>query len=157
MKFVAVLWVAQEILKLLVPNPSWNRMIDRSAVQELRWDDEKRLTYETTENNKLFVAEAPTRKEPPIRKTSVRRYNSVRSVSTRSSRTLSKSLSDIPDDSESIDHKESRRSWGFHKESRKTWGFNFEKSSSSEKGKPKHRVLKIGLGCLGGLWCLIGC
>jgi len=152
MKFVAVLWVAQEILKLLVPNPSWNRMADGAAIQELRWDDERRLTYETNENNKLFVT------EPPPRKTSVRRYNSLRSVSTRSSGTLSKSkLSDIPDDCESIDHKDPRRSWGFQKESRKTWGFSFEKSSAYDKEKRKHRILKIGLGCLGGLWCLIGC
>ena len=151
MKFVAVLWVAQEIHKLLVPNPSWNRMADGAAIQELRWDDERRLTYETNENNKLFVT------EPPARKTSVRRYNSMRSVSTRSSGTLSKSkLSDIPDGSESIDHKDPRRAWGFQKESRKTWGLSFEKSSSYDKEKRKHRILKIGLGCLGGMWCLIG-
>ena len=153
MKFVAVLWVAQEILKLLVPNPSWNRIIDRSALQELRWDDEKRLTYETTENNKLFVSEAPERKP------SIRRYNSMKSVSTRSSGALSKSLSDIPDENESMDHKVSRRSWGFRKEGRKKWGLWFEKGPNSEKQRdgPKHRILKIGLGCLGGMWCLIGC
>ena len=154
MKFIAILWVAQEILKLLVPNPSWNRMTDHSALQELRWDDEKRLAYETSENNKLFVT------EPPERKPAVRRYNSTRSISTKSSGRLSKSgLSDIPDDAESVDHKESRKSWGFRKEGRKTWGLWFEKGPSPEKGKDrqKHRILKIGLGCLGGMWCLIGC
>ena len=150
MKFIAVLWVAQEILKLLVPNPSWNGTSDRAAIRELRWDDEKRLSYETTENNKLFVA------EPPRKKSVLRRHTSLRSVSTRSSGVISKSLSDIPADSESIEFKESRKSWGFRKEGRKSWGLWFEKFPTLEKGKSNHRVLKLGLGCLGGIWCLIG-
>jgi hypothetical protein len=148
-KFVAMLWVAQEILKLLVPNPSWNRMEDRSSIRELRWDDEKRLAYETTENNKLFITEPP-------RKTSVRRRPSILSVSTRSSPSPAKSFS-IPDETESIQEKERTRSWGVGKEGRKTWGFSFNSTPNKEKTKSSHRILKIGLGCLGGIWCLIGC
>ena len=63
--FLSMLWVAQEILKSLIYNPPWDRIADRPQVRELRWNDNKALLIETSQNTRWLLAQIPqsTRKD----------------------------------------------------------------------------------------------
>jgi hypothetical protein len=58
-KFLSILWVAQEMLKAMIYNPPWDRITDRPQVRELRWDDERYLLMETAQNTRSLLAQIP--------------------------------------------------------------------------------------------------
>lgn len=62
-KFLAVLWTTQEILKLLVHNPTWASPSDRPGLRELQWDDKTSLQFETSENTRLLLRHLPLREQ----------------------------------------------------------------------------------------------
>ena len=62
-KFLAVLWVTQEILKILILNPTWPSPSDRPSIQELKWEDKSNLENETSENTRLLLRHSPLRKQ----------------------------------------------------------------------------------------------
>ena len=62
-KFLAVLWVTQEILKILILNPTWPSPSDRPNIPELKWEDKSNLESETSENTRLLLRHAPLRKQ----------------------------------------------------------------------------------------------
>ena|SRR5437762_2634968 len=62
-KFLAVLWVTQEILKILILNPTWPSPSDRPRLSELKWEDKSNLELETSENTRLLLRHAPLRKQ----------------------------------------------------------------------------------------------
>lgn len=62
-KFLAVLWVTQEILKLLIKNPTWAAPSDRPGIRELQWEDKTSLQFETSENTRLLLRHLPLRKQ----------------------------------------------------------------------------------------------
>ena len=55
LKFLATLWVSQEILKLLPYNPPWKKLSQRVDLQQLSWKDEITLRAETAENSRLIL------------------------------------------------------------------------------------------------------
>lgn len=57
--FLAILWVAQEILKSLIYKPPWDRVVDRPQLRELRWDDHRMLLMETAQNTRSLLAQIP--------------------------------------------------------------------------------------------------
>jgi hypothetical protein len=54
-KFLHILWVTQEVLKQLPPNPPWKSLSHHSRIQELSWQDEGILKTEVEENNHLIL------------------------------------------------------------------------------------------------------
>ena len=58
-RFLAILWIAQEILKSLMYNPPWDRVSDRPYIRELRWNDQRTLLMETSQNSRLLLAQIP--------------------------------------------------------------------------------------------------
>ena len=78
-KFLAILWVAQEILKSLIYNPPWDRIADRPQIRELRWDDQKTLLMETSQNTRSLLAQIPlsTRRERGQSRQPKRRRESI--------------------------------------------------------------------------------
>ena len=62
-KFLAVLWVTQEILKILILNPTWAPPSDRPSIRELKWEDKSNLENETSENTRLLLRHLPLRKQ----------------------------------------------------------------------------------------------
>src|SRR5947207_6347472 len=62
-KFLAVLWVAQEILKLLIRNPTWPSPSDRPGLQDLQWEDKTTLQFETSESTRLLLRHIPLREQ----------------------------------------------------------------------------------------------
>jgi hypothetical protein len=58
-KYFAILWVAQEILKVLPSDPPWDHGVDRKGLQELQWDDSSSLRSETSENTRLILVHHP--------------------------------------------------------------------------------------------------
>jgi hypothetical protein len=55
LKFLATLWVSQEILKLLPNNSPWKETSERVDLQQLGWNDEIALRAETAENSRLML------------------------------------------------------------------------------------------------------
>lgn len=55
LKYLATLWVSQEILKLLPNNPPWKQRSERVNLQKLQWNDEIALRAETDENTRLIL------------------------------------------------------------------------------------------------------
>ena len=55
LKYLATLWVSQEILKLLPNNPPWKQLSERVNLQKLEWNDEIPLRVETAENTRLIL------------------------------------------------------------------------------------------------------
>ena len=49
------MWVAQEILKLLINNPTWAAPSGRPNLRELQWNDKTGLQFETSENTRLLL------------------------------------------------------------------------------------------------------
>ena len=62
-KFLAVLWVTQEILKILILNPTWPSPSDRPSISELKWEDKSNLENQTSENTRLLLRHPPLRKQ----------------------------------------------------------------------------------------------
>ena len=62
-KFLAVLWVTQEVLKLLIINPTWAAPSERPGLRELQWNDKTGLQFETSENTRLLLRHIPLRNQ----------------------------------------------------------------------------------------------
>jgi len=54
-KFLAFLWVAEEILKLAPRNPPWEKAAGHLHLRDLKWTDEARLQAETAKNERLIL------------------------------------------------------------------------------------------------------
>jgi len=54
-KFLAFLWVAEEILKLVPRNPPWEKVAGHLHFRDLKWMDEARLQVETAKNERLIL------------------------------------------------------------------------------------------------------
>lgn len=89
-KFLAVLWVTQEILKILVLNPTWPSPSDRPSIQELKWEDKSNLENETSENTRL-LHRSPLRKQIEKRSRTVVEENKT-SQNPRSTTSQTKSV-----------------------------------------------------------------
>jgi hypothetical protein len=54
-KFLAFLWVSEEVLKLVPRNPPWAKSVGQLQLGDLNWTDEPRLKRETSKNEKLIL------------------------------------------------------------------------------------------------------
>jgi hypothetical protein len=54
-KFLAFLWVTEEILKLVPRNPPWEKVAGHLHLRDLNWTDESRLQVETAKNERLLL------------------------------------------------------------------------------------------------------
>lgn len=59
LKFYAILWVTQEILKAIPTDPPWEQGLHRKNLEELQYDDPASLRSETEENSRLILAHHP--------------------------------------------------------------------------------------------------